>query len=382
MKLIIDRLREHNLCVKVSKCKIAKTKIEFLSHVVSNGTVSPSPGKVQAIYQFDIPTNIKQVQSFLGLASYYRKFITNFSSIASPLIRCTMKNKTFEWNLECQSAFDRLRIILTSNNILTLPDFNKPFRLETDACNYGIGAVLSQEVDGHFKPIAYYSRHLSRREQNYSTSERELLAIVFAVEHFRQFLYGTDFAVLTDHQPLRHLLTTEEPAPRLARWINRLRQYRFHIEYRKGIANGNADALSRLALISRDIDDDGENSSTTDTINLIRLATNQLNNNQLEDENIKWIYKLKMEAKESNLKRIFTDDVDNVEKKSYYIQWERIRVSGKNVYREWIDEDGTIRFQFIVPKSNRAWVMEQAHNSMFSGHLGYEKTLERIRMRV
>jgi hypothetical protein len=165
----------------MEKCRVGQESIEFLSHVISNGEVKASPAKIEALYRFNTPKSVKEVQSFLGLASYYRKYIPNFSTIASPLIRCTMKCKSLIWDSNCQKAFDILREYLVSDRILRLPDFDKQFRVDTDASNYGVGGVISQ-IDGtNWRPVAYFSRHLSRREQNYSTTERELLAVVLSV---------------------------------------------------------------------------------------------------------------------------------------------------------------------------------------------------------
>lgn len=135
---------------------------------------------------------------------------------------------------------------MASNNVLVLPDFSKEFVLETDASNYGVGAVLSQMHEEGLRPIAYWSKHLSIAQRNYSASERELLAVLLAMEHFRQCLYGRLFRVITDHQPLKSLMTAANPHPQLARWFDRISKFEFKIEYRRGRAHGNADAFSRL----------------------------------------------------------------------------------------------------------------------------------------
>ena len=150
------------------------------------------------------------------------------------------------WSDECQQAFNTIQYLLTNEPILQLPDFKRSFILESDASQCGAGSVLSQERDGIIKPVAYYSRSLSKPEKNYSTIERELLSIVISVEHFRQFLYGKRFKIFTDHKPLIYCFTAKDPAPRIARWLLRLNNYEFDIEYRAGKSNGNADALSRL----------------------------------------------------------------------------------------------------------------------------------------
>ena len=217
VKIVVERLRNNRLKVKLIKCKIAQVKIEYLSHEISDGKISPGKKKTEALYKFKQPQTIRQVQSFIGLGSYYRKFIPQFSKIISPLIRCTEKVKKFDWTDECQQAFNVIRHLVCSEPILTLPDFDKEFRLEADASHYGVGAVISQKYDKSWKPVAYFSKHLSKTERNYSTSEKELLAIILAIEHFRQFLNGKEFEVFTDHQPLKYYLTADELSPKLER---------------------------------------------------------------------------------------------------------------------------------------------------------------------
>ena len=157
--------------------------------MIENGTLTTNPAKVGVVADAKIPTTVKKVQSFMGLVSYYRKFIRNCSTIASPLIKLTTKDTPFVWTEDCQKSFDTLKKFLTSyDNILILPDFEKRFVIECDSSKYGIGAVLSQKVDKHHRPIAYFSKHLTKTERNYSTSERELLAIVLGVEYFKEYV--------------------------------------------------------------------------------------------------------------------------------------------------------------------------------------------------
>ena len=234
IRLVCERLRQHNLKIAIHKCKFFKKRIEYLSHVIEDGQLLPNPLKVEAINKIQPPINVKQIQAFLGLASYYRKFIKSFSQIASPLIQLTEKNKRFEWDETCSTAFNILKTALVSEQILILPDFNEEFVLDTDACGYGAGAVLSQKRNGQLHPVAYFSKHLSKVERRYSTSERELLAIVLAVEYFKQYVYGRHFKIRTDHEPLKYLLTVDTPSARLGRLHNRLKMYDFDNEYRAG----------------------------------------------------------------------------------------------------------------------------------------------------
>jgi hypothetical protein len=197
------------------------------------------------------PRTIKKLKGFLGFASYYRKFIRNFAKIASPLIRATIRATKLVWNDECELAFEELKQILTSELVLQLPDFNKPFRVYADACQYGVGAALEQPSDvdvKQWKPVAFFSKHLSETQQKYSTSERELLAIILACEHFKQMLYGVKFQIVTDHSPLKAVFSSTNLSPRLARWMGRLEMFVPEITYREVKKHGNDDGLSRMEI--------------------------------------------------------------------------------------------------------------------------------------
>ena len=250
VKMVADRLASYNFQIKLEKCQIALDKIEFLGHTISNGTIQPNQKKVEDLFKYTTPLTEKQIHSFIGLGSYYRKFIPNFASITIPLHEA-LKQKKIIWTQECEHAVNAIRQYLVQEPVLILPDIQKPFRVDTDASGYGVGAILSQEKEGNWHPVAYFSKALSPCQQRYSTTERELLSIVLAVEHFQIFLYGEKFTVVTDHEPLKHLLKTKEPASRLIRWRWRLSKFDFTIVYRKGIKNGNADALSRFQTIKK-----------------------------------------------------------------------------------------------------------------------------------
>ena len=173
---------------------------------------------VKAVEDFPRPQNLKQTRSFLGLASYYLRFIPSFSKIATPLFALTKKDAPFEWTTSCEDAFERLKLLLTTAPVLAFPDFSCDFHLETDASGLGLGAVLSQEqADGTIRPIAYASRTLQSYERNYAATEMEALGVVWAVRHFRQYLYAHRCHVHTDHEALKSLLNSPHPSGKLAR---------------------------------------------------------------------------------------------------------------------------------------------------------------------
>lgn len=199
IRMVAECMRQNNLKIALKKCKFFQKRIEYLSHVIEDGKISPNPARYDVIAKLQTPKNVKQIQSFLGFASYYRKFIKSFATIASPLTQLTEKGNDFVWSNECQAAFDKLKQTLISDQVLILPDFQQPFRIETDASGYGIGGVLSQKRGQYWKPVAYFSRHLNRVERRYSASEKEMLAIANTVEYFKQYIYGRHIEIYTDH---------------------------------------------------------------------------------------------------------------------------------------------------------------------------------------
>ncbi|KAM0735103.1 Retrovirus-related Pol polyprotein from transposon 17.6 [Formica fusca] len=245
LKEVLQRPRENNLKLQPDKCEFLRKEVIYLGHIISENGISPDPSKLTAIKEFPTPKKVKDIQSFIGLAGYYRKFIEDFSKIAKPLTKLTKKTEKFEWTMEQQNAFEILKERLMTAPVLMYPDFNQEFIVTTDASDYAIGAVLSQGKVGNDRPIAYASRVLSRAEQNYNTTEKELLAIVWAVKHFRPYVYGTKFKIVTDHKPLIWLFNVNDPGSRLIRWRLKLEEYDYEIVHKAGRANANADALSR-----------------------------------------------------------------------------------------------------------------------------------------
>lgn len=239
------RLRSANLKLKATKCFLFKKEINYLGHLVTREGVKPDPAKARALKTMRIPTNKSELRSFLGLAGYYRKFVYNFATVAYPLYNLTREQVKFVWQEEQQNAFDKIVLALTSTPLLIHPDFSKPFIVQTDACDNGIGAVLTQVLDGQERVVMYISRTLQPAEQKWCVREKEALAIIFACESFRPYLIGTKFTIQTDHQSLQWLMKAQAPA-RLVRWALKLIDFDFVIQYRKGASNSNADCLSRL----------------------------------------------------------------------------------------------------------------------------------------
>ncbi|WZZ63529.1 hypothetical protein YC2023_074899 [Brassica napus] len=244
LRLVMDRLRNQKLFAKFSKCLFWKREIGFLGHIVSGEGVAADLEKVQAIREWPRPTTVTEVRSFLGLAGYYWKFVKDFSSIAKPLTKLNGKGVPFLWVEETEKAFKKLKEALTTAPVLALPEQGKPYTVYTDASRIGLGCVLMQ----YGRVIAYASRQLRKHEDDYSTHDLELAAVVFALRIWRSYLYGEEVEVYMDHQSLKYLFTQPDLNLRQRRWMEFVADYDIRIRYHPGNANVVADALSRRKL--------------------------------------------------------------------------------------------------------------------------------------
>lgn len=242
---LFRRLYDSGLRLQPEKCVFLSEEVSYLGHVISSDGVRPNPEKIKAVEHFPVPKTPKNIKEFLGLIGYYRRFIPNVASRAKPLTKLLRKNQSFIWEDEQQASFEDLRKCLCQEPILQYPDFEQPFILTTDASNGAIAAVLSQGKLGSDLPIAYASRCLNRAEMNYSTTEKECLAVAVFTKYYHHYLYGRKFTVVTDHQALVWLHNTRDPSSRLVRWRLKLLDYDYEVKYRPGRVNSNADALSR-----------------------------------------------------------------------------------------------------------------------------------------
>lgn len=203
LEQVFGNLYKANLKVKPSKCNLFAKQVSYLGHVISAEGVKADPSKVEAVRGWPVPRNQTEVRSFLGLASYYRRFMRSFAEIARPLHQLTEKGKKFHWGEDCQRAFFTLKSCLISAPVLAYPDPLKQFILDTDASNVGIGAVLSQVEGGMERVVAYASRALTKQERKYATTKKELLSMVTFTKHFKHYLLGAEFVLRTDHNSLR-----------------------------------------------------------------------------------------------------------------------------------------------------------------------------------
>ncbi|WZZ15429.1 hypothetical protein YC2023_108518 [Brassica napus] len=253
LQKVLERLRSHKLFAKFSKCSFWKREIGFLGHRVSEKGVAVDPEKVKVVKDWPRPTSATEVQSFLGLAGYNRKFLRNFSIMAKPLTRLTGKDISFEWDKKEEKAFTQLKEALTTAPILVLPTPGRPYTVYTDASRVGLGCVLMQDE----KVIAYGSRQLRKHEENYPTHDLEMAAVVFALKIWRSYLYGETIQIFTDHKSLKYLFTQSDLNLRQRRWMEFITEYDLQIQYHPGKANVVADALSRRrsdTAIEKDIE--------------------------------------------------------------------------------------------------------------------------------
>ena len=247
LRTVLERLRSHGLTARPSKCNFAFSQIKYLGFVVGNDEVSPSKDKITALCETKPPTSKKQLRSFLGMISFYRKFLPNLASLTAPLSDLLKKEvkEPLPWNESLNDSFEKIKTLMINPPILMLPDVTKPFCVRTDASSSGLGAVLLQYKDNIPRPVAYASKKLLDREKRYSTVERECYAIVWALAKFRYYLYGREFLLETDHRPLVYLETFKGNNGRLMRWALSLQPYKFRIIYISGAENHGADLLSR-----------------------------------------------------------------------------------------------------------------------------------------
>jgi hypothetical protein len=238
---LLQRLREHRLFAKLSKCDFLLTEIKLLGHTISKGGIAVDPDKVQEVMNWKPPTTVHQIQSFLGLARFYRRFIPDFSRIAKPMIELLKRGAKFESGQKCEDAFHTLWQHMTTAPVLAQPDNNRPFDVYCDASGTGLGCVLMQDN----RVIAYASRALWPHEQNYPTHDLELAVVVQALKMWRHYLMGTHCNIYTDHKSLKYIFTQADLNMRHRRWLELIKDYDLEVHYHPRKANVVADALIR-----------------------------------------------------------------------------------------------------------------------------------------
>ncbi|KAE8977386.1 hypothetical protein PF011_g23668 [Phytophthora fragariae] len=269
LAVVLERLAEAGLSLKASKCSFATTKMEYLGHDLTPDGIQPTDRLIKAIVDFPRPEDDVQVRRFVVLAGYYRRFVPDFGAKMSPLTSLLRKGTEWSWSAPQEGDFTWAKAWLSQKPVLIYPDYRLPFKVTTDASKTGLVAVLSQDQGHGDQPVAYASKVNSPTLSNYSISELECLAVVWAVRLFRPHLYGRRFSIVTDHIALKWLMTGKEPAGRLHRWSLTLQEYDFDIQYRLGKENHVADALSRGPVpVTGERADDGDRPADDPVIGL------------------------------------------------------------------------------------------------------------------
>ena len=363
------------------KCQFLQHEVNFLGHIVSSTGISPDPSKTLKVKEWPRPISVQETQQFFGLANYYRRFVKDFASIAKPLHQLTEKKTPFKWTEQCDNAFASLKLFLTSAPILALPDWSQQFILDTDASDTGIGAVLSQcQSDGTEHVICYASRILTKSERNYCVTQKELLAMVTYLQHFRQYILSAPFIIRTDHGALTWLQQFKEPEGQLARWLEKLQDYDFTIIHCPGRKHSNADTLSHYPCrqCSRETHLMEQPIMTISSSNITGgYSSEDMRGFQLTDNCVGLILK----AKETDQKPI--SDLakgHSVEYRCLLQQWDQLTVHNGVLYSVYVQPTSNSRsFQLIVPNNFRSEILCEAHEGTSGGHLGQEKTLNKLK---
>ena len=377
---VLRRLRKASLSLNRKKCHFVQSEISYLGHIISKDGIAPDPEKVRAIQTMEPPTTVKGIRSFLGTVGYYRNFQPTFSAIARPLTRLTKKNVHFSWSEEAQEAFEVLKQKLTEAPILAYPDVTRPYTLYTDASDYAIGGILTQDFDDGERVIQYVSHQLTPNRMHYPVIEKECFAIIYCLQKLKQYLLGADVTCYTDHKPLKSLFTAEMKNTRVQRWAILLDEYQVKIKYRQGIHNGRADMLSRLRIkpTPEELEEDKA-----------ILA--------IEQELQKIPVEVKVHEKLPHYADISFDDDIQLPK------LQQDDAHGKHIMKQLKDKDDKttndyvitdgllyhiaklIRFepdpilQLVIPNILKQVVLEGFHAAVGGGHVGLEKTYQKIR---
>ncbi|CAK9820223.1 Retrovirus-related Pol polyprotein from transposon 412 [Anthophora quadrimaculata] len=381
---VFSRLRRAGLLMSPRKCDFFRQEVKYLGHVVSEQGVKTDPQKISAVQDWPVPETKSQLRSFLGLCTYYRKFVKNFSAIAKPLHRLTEERQNFSWTHVCQQAFEHLKKQLAETPVLAYPLPEADFILDTDASNFALGAVLSQVQEGTERVIAYFSKTLGKSERNYCVTRKELLAIVKSVEHFHHYLYGRKFLIRTDHAALKWLLSFKNPEGQVARWIERLQQYNFEIRHREGKMHGNADGLSRRPCeaqckrCSRLEEKQGKSDFVLRTF-CEGADAEEWRRAQEEDEEIGFLLRRKVEGVKPTWQEISAFPPAT---KYFWKIWESLDVQRGMLFRKWESARGEdVSLLLLVPKSKVEEALRECHETPAGGHFGERKTLAKLRQR-
>ena len=374
---VFERLQHAGLKMKPSKCYLLQKRVRYLGHVLSENGVETDPEKISCIKNWPVPTNVEELRRFLGIATYYRRFVHQFARIAAPLHHLTNKGSAFYWSQECNDAFSTLKQKLSSAPVLCFPQFDREFIVDTDASDTGLGAVLSQVIEDEERVVAYASRTLTKAERQYATTRKEMLALVWALKHLRPYLYGRKFTARTDHKSLAWLQSFKHPEGQVARWLQTLAEFQFVVEHRPGVHHSNADALSRRSDGHRRDALNVSTISSTDDIWLPQWTKEELLTAQQEDPDLKIVLQWMKTKMPSDFPRHVSRTVQTL-----WTQRQQLLLVDGVLYREWLDLPGNgsnKRLQMLLPHQLIFDVLKSLHDHPTSAHLGITKTLMKVR---
>lgn len=401
LQTVFSRLKAAGLKLKPKKCHLFKRKVHYLGHMVSEDGVETDPEKTEAIRRWERPATVTDVRSFLGICSYYRRFVPDFASLAKPLIKMTEKTSTFEWRQPQEEAWQKLKEKLMTAPVLAYPDPASTFVLDTDASNEGIGAVLSQIQNGEERVIAYGSRVLTKQERRYCVTRRELLAVVYFVKYFRHYLVGKRFTLRTDHAPLRWLQSFKEPEGQVARWLETLDSYDYELIHRPGIKHINADAMSRGPCHQCSGSHEGEKIRTGRQKKPEARAVKTRSQKDSQPCTETWLTAFTFDSEDMRqaqdndpvLAQVKTwiekqerppfEEIswEGQETKFYWGQFNALQMTHGLMTRRLEREVFGPKIQILVPRELRHQVMEECHEARTAGHLGRNKTLNNVKRR-
>jgi len=389
---VFDRLREHNLRLKLKKCSFLKEETNYLGFVINKHGIQPEQKKVDVIKSLAPPTNVREVRSFIGCCSYYRRFISEFSRIAEPIINLTRKYARFHWTQECQSAFDQLKMALVKLPLLSFPDTNLPYKLYTDASDKCIGACLTQvckeQGQDAERPIYFLSHRLSDTQTRWSTIEKEAYAIHYSLQKLDHYLHGAEFTIYCDHKPLKFLLESPIQNRKVATWALCIAGYNCKITYLAGSSNSVADLLSRVSQNIAQTDD--EDCPDPDVSGQM-YEVNALNSNRFQPKDFaRCVPNFKDNVDKPNLGEL--DMVNEQDKDEYIKQIKRAlrddtlspSLARKHLLSENIlyfisDPDSDPILRLYIPQHIQKKIIEEYHTSL--GHMGIDKTYDAIRLK-